>query len=116
MRCYACDMQVKAREETLARDEERHQQLKEESKKQVSSPPDFTAVHPHFCTSPIQCSFTHHQVQHNKHHALSTLIHFKLHIVLSSIPYHGMCGKLDSCVDRDFEFVTLLCSWTATRG
>ena len=32
----SCGMQVKAREETLARDEERHQQLKEESKKQVS--------------------------------------------------------------------------------
>ena len=30
-------MQVKARDETLAKDEERHQQLKEESKKQVNS-------------------------------------------------------------------------------
>ncbi len=29
-------MQVKARDETLAKDEERHQQLKEESKKQVN--------------------------------------------------------------------------------
>jgi len=28
-------MQVKSRDETLAKDEERHQQLKEESKKQV---------------------------------------------------------------------------------
>lgn len=29
-------MQVKARDETLAKDEERHQQLKEESKRQVN--------------------------------------------------------------------------------
>lgn len=42
-------MQVKAREETLVRDEQRHQQLKEESKKQVSCPPYSAAVQLHVC-------------------------------------------------------------------
>ena len=35
LRCSVADVQVKAREEALAKDEERHKQLKEESKKQV---------------------------------------------------------------------------------
>lgn len=48
VRLDGCGLQVKAREETLARDEERHQQLKEESKKQVSPPPSYTAVYVHF--------------------------------------------------------------------
>ena len=61
-------MQVKAREETLTRDEERHRQLKEESKKQVSCLTYSTAIHQHLCTSPSDCSCVHQVVKYSRTH------------------------------------------------
>ena len=60
-------MQVKAREETLARDAERHQQLKEESKKQVSCLNYSAAKQRRLCISSSDCSLAYQLVTSSAH-------------------------------------------------
>ena len=76
-------MQVKAREETLARDAERHQQLKEESKKQVSCPTYSAAVHRHFTNSPSACSCSHHVLKFSMHFRHGYQLTVDMHSMLS---------------------------------
>lgn len=67
-------LQVRAREETLANGEQRHQQLKEESKKQVTCLSSGVACFL-WCVHPTDCHRTQHDVQCNSQGCAS---HFSL--------------------------------------